>query len=311
MANYYTGSVSSFEDLHTALVNGCVDNGWSWSDSILSKGLAFVRPYVSTTETANTGMGLLLEVGTGSSGAAITGGSGCIPRLGRANAGLEAVTWPAIYHLFVCSEPDEVFMVLQFNVDRHYWLAFGSSARQQGPWVSASSYGGYYNSSYPKIVITEDAGGSYSYPGNHSGLIFWESGGTNGGNFLYRCQAVYSGIDGDWAGASVGTSVGAISALYGAAPLIQRSPSAWNQESVLVPIHVYQRRPENFWSLVLSVRHARYVRIDNYVPGQVITLGSDQWMVFPAYRKNASVRNGGSYIDHTGTFGWAIRYLPG
>ena len=65
---------------------------------------------------------------------------------------------------------------------------------------------------------------------------------------------------------------------------------------------------ENKVRLVLEVRNARYMRIGNNDPEQVITLGPDRWKVFPFLRKNASVPDGGSVIDHSGTFGWAIRY---
>ena len=86
------------------------------------------------------------------------------------------------------------------------------------------------------------------------------------------------------------------------------SPSAWNGESVLVPIQVITSRPSNLWSLVGELTHARYVRLDNLEPGQLITLGPDRWKVYPFYRKDATARDGGDGIDHTGTLGWAIRY---
>jgi hypothetical protein len=33
-------------------------------------------------------------------------------------------------------------------------------------------------------------------------------------------------------------------------------------------------------------------------------------MIFPWYRKYSATRDGGTNIDHTGTFGWAIKYEP-
>ena len=103
-------------------------------------------------------------------------------------------------------------------------------------------------------------------------------------------------------------AVNSVHAIGSAAPHIERSPSAWNGESPLLPIQAYVWRASAKCSLVVDMRHARYLRIDNYEPGQIITLGGDSWKVYPFYRKASSARNGGIGIDHTGTFGWAIRY---
>ncbi len=91
-------------------------------------------------------------------------------------------------------------------------------------------------------------------------------------------------------------------------PLISRQPSAFSSEAIFLPIQIAVPRASNKTSIVADVKNARYLRIDNYEPGQILTLGNDKWMVFPFHRKNITARNGGDYIDHTGTFGWVIRY---
>lgn len=68
---YYTGAANNFGDLQTALLTACTANGWTLADGILSKGLAFVRPYISSTLTITEGPGLLIEGGTGKSGSGI------------------------------------------------------------------------------------------------------------------------------------------------------------------------------------------------------------------------------------------------
>jgi len=62
----------------------------------------------------------------------------------------------------------------------------------------------------------------------------------------------------------------------------------------------------------VDLQNARTLRVDNYDPGQIITLGDDQWRIYPFYRKNADQRDGttSSGGDHSGTMGWAIRYDP-
>ena len=309
-ANYYTGSVSSFAGLLTAMTTGCAAHGWSWDGTILSKSGLFIRPYVSTAEASSEGAGLLAELGTGRSGSAITGGSGCIPRLGRPGGGLEAVVWPATYHLFVFDDPSEVFLVLQFNVNRHYWMAFGASAINGGPWISATAGKGYTASTASSLSIAANSGGSSS-SANRSGLPFWKStAGPNTAPVSFS-ETVRSQVDAEWGGFASGNGVGFLNGVLSTIPMNQRLPSNWNQAAVLLPINVYQRRASDFWSMVLSVRNARYVRVDYYEPGQIITLGHEQWMIFPGYRKDLANRDGPSTSgDHTGTMGWAIRYQP-
>lgn len=308
MSNYYTGSVVSFQELLTAMVNGCTQHGWAWDGIILSKAGAFMRPYVSNAEAGSEGMGLLAELGTGRNGNAITGASGAIPRLGRNTAGVEAVVWPATYHLFVFDDPSEVFLILQFNVNRHYFLAFGTSAINDGAWVSATSRRGWINSNAGMQI--SPSGGNSTSVGMSSGLPFWKT--SHGSSSLSsHNEAVRSQLDTEWGGGAMGSAVGFLNGVLATTPMMERSPSNWNQAAVLLPINVYQRRADSFWSLALSIRNARYVRMDYYEPGEIITLGHERWMIFPAYRKDLANRDGNiSGANHTGTMGWAIRYQP-
>ncbi len=58
----------------------------------------------------------------------------------------------------------------------------------------------------------------------------------------------------------------------------------------------------------LQFENAKFIRINNYEPEQLIVLGNDKWMVFPFYKKNSESLGGTGISDHTGTFGWVIRY---
>lgn len=304
MANYYTGSVNSFADLRTALMNACTDNGWSESSGVLSKGGAFVRLYTASTTTTTEGTGLLAELGTGQSGASVTGTSGgAIPRLGGgSSAAMPDVTFAAQYFIFVHTDPDEVYCLLRFDVVRHYYLSFGNGGIEGGIWAAGTMIRGWQSVS---IDISSGAGGS-SGSRRTAGIPFWESTVYNGAAASANA-IVRSNLDVEWPFGQGSTSVGRITAILAAAPHIAYTPNAWNGDAPLIPITVYQNRAENKRSLVLQLQHARYLRIDNYESGDIITLGADKWMVFPGYVKNASARNGG--IDHTGTFGWAVRYI--
>lgn len=313
--SYYTGSANNYSDVLTALVSACTANGWTWADSILSKGGAFVRPYVSTTTTNTEGPGLLIEGGTGKSGSAITGASACVPRMGRPGTSTKFVadSWPATYHIFAFENPDEVFVILNFNIDCHYFLAFGVSdvpgIGGTGLWVSGTARRGYGTVSEGTtiqgfIMSAADGGTIGSSNSAYSSGFLWNSSRSTDAS-LNR-DAIHFG--GSWAGAANGTASGAFNAIFPAVPHIGRLPNAWNNESPLIPIQGHVWAASSKCSLAVDVRNARYVRLDNYEPGQIVTLGSDRWKVFPFYKRNVASRDAGNYIDHTGTFGWAIRY---
>jgi len=79
---------------------------------------------------------------------------------------------------------------------------------------------------------------------------------------------------------------------------------------VLLPIRAYKIRPSSKVSLIGDLENARYMRIDNYAPGEVFNLGAERWKALPWHQKNATPagRSGGDGLTHTGTLGWAIRY---
>jgi len=316
---YYTGAANNFGDLQTALLTACTANGWTLADGILSKGLAFVRPYISSTLTITEGPGLLIEGGTGKSGSTLSGAAAIKPRLGVPGASVlyAPIVWPATYHLLVFTDPVEVYLVLNFNVMYHYWLAFGVSNTPglsgTGLWLSGSTSRGYRTSPAASngFAITPTSGrygfSMDSVPANISAAPFWSTESGAGDNA--HPDTIHTGLDGTgWSTGADGREQGSFNAILAAGPLVGRSPSRWNSDSPLIPIKGYLGRPSSKFSLVLDLQNARYIRLDTYEPGDLITLGEDRWKVFPFYLKNSGLPDGGQGIAHTGTFGWAIRY---
>lgn len=320
---YYTGAANSFTDLLTALLDACVANGWALEDGILIKGAAFVRPYVSSSMTNTEGPGLIIEGGTGKSGMNLTGTTNCRPRLGPPGslAAFPVVTWPASYHIFVFTDPDEIYVVLNFDISKIYWLAFGVSdvpgLQGTGLWLAGTSRRGYGTGGGGGFSISATGGGGNLVTvadQTSAAGIFCQS---NRSGDSVNSDSIHGGFDGQgWNGSAgsgnipngVTTAQNAFSAWEFCAPLTARSPSSWNQDTPLIPIKSYVKRPSLKVSLAVDLRNARYVRVNNYELGDIITLGSDQWMVFPFFLKNSDVPDGGLDLGHSGTFGWAIRY---
>lgn len=310
---YYTGTVADYKQLLDILSARCVDHGWTWTNGILSKGKAFLKIFVSDASQSvsiDPGSGIVIQGGTGQAGESLINPSIQRGRLGRPGPinNYKAVTWPAIYHLHIAQNPDEVFLILNFDILYHYWLAFGVSdvagLSGTGLWFHGFSagYAGQY--SYGGFSMSTTSGSIDSDSVTTSGFLCARTNYSADRSSL----AIHTGLDGiDWYGYASAQSVGSFSAWESLAPLPEHSPSSWNQDAALLPIHGYVGRSEYKRSCALMVRNARYIRVDNYEVGDTITLGSDVWSVYPFYCKNASVRDGGNGVDHSGTFGWAIR----
>lgn len=297
---YYSGVASNMSGLRQALIDACVADGWDWnsSQSVLSQGAAFLHVPAATADF----LGIVGRTSATSGNAPNAVGLGTFGTV----SGAHPMGFPAAYEVFVFDR--EVYLVANTEGDRYQWVAFGVSTVDglpgTGMWVggsrSATTPGTITNFGIGITPNSGGAGGSTSV----SPALAWT---TVFNDVRKRNFWVHSDLDGQgwWlAQALNGNPVGVACA----APLVGLLPSNWNSEAVLLPIRAYKIRPQSKISLTVDLEHARYTRVDNYQPGQVIAIGPDRWKVFPWYRKNAAARNGGGGIDHTGTLGWAIRY---
>lgn len=293
---YYSGQISSFNDLLNIFVSICQNHGWVWSNSILSKNECYLRLIASETGITATG-------GTGQSGATLLNESFVMPRLGQPASAVNLPNFPADYHVFIFS--DEVYLQLKFNIDYFYYLAFGKSdipMPEAGLWIIATSCEKLSTSTTGGVSVTATSGGSTpSGATSTATLPFWNITTFSSNN---NNSVISHGFDEEiWSSRNK-------RAVYSSSltPLQQRQPSNWSQETILLPINVFVERPSSKQSMVCQFKNSRFLRIDNFEPEQILTLGNEQWIVFPFYRKNSAARDGGSPIDHSGTFGWAIRY---
>lgn len=292
---YINGSTTTLDGLRTALFDACTSNGWTLSGSVLHKGSVYVQILVQ-------GAYLTIQGATGIDGSNNPTGLGPFYSRIGAVAG-QALTWPMAYQIFIGTNPDEVYLVVNYNVDFFQYLAFGVSSVSgipgTGAWYSASVT---QTSQY--VSIFPYGGAQPGYNQSAPPALFHLTNSDSAG--VLQNSFIHHGFDsGAWSGSLYANSANAISA---AQPHMQRLPNAWNSEGVLLPIQAYFARPSSKVSLVADLAHARYTRIDNYDPGQVVTLGPDRWKVFPWYRKNVSARDGGSNINHSGSMGLAVRY---
>lgn len=294
---YYTGSANDMAAVRDALVNACTGEGWAWNGDtgLLSKSPSFLRlqlvdGYLQLTGRTSAAAGdapHVVQMGPFSASAFV-------------ESPLPLLTYPLKYELFVFAQ--EVYCVINYSVDVYQWCAFGQSTVQglpgTGMWVGASAADTLTNYVYG-VNLTPVSGGSAANSYYFCPALFWST------DAAMQESMVHSNLDGrGWL--PVDSESYAAVGISAAQPLIGLLPNTWSSEAVLLPIRAYQTRPSNKISMTADLQHARYTRIDHYSPGQVITIGSDRWKILPFFRKNSAQRNGGS--NHTGTFGWAIRY---
>lgn len=310
---FVSGSANSVGDLLTALQDACVSNGYTLSGSVLRKGALYLRATVS---------GGLLKIlgGTGIDGSnQLTGAAPAAVQLGATVGVPPVVSWPVSYSIHVLSNPDEVYLVVNSDVDQYHWLAFGLNAAA-GITGSGVWYGGTESELAPALA-TKSIYIQPVMPASGEGpqscaALFWTAGNNN-----YRTvnAFIHHNLDSvGWSGggttfstvAGDGSAVagGPANASRGVEVTVQRQPNAWNSDAVLLPIRPLVPRASLKCSQIGELTHARYIRVTNYDPGEVIPLGSDRWRVYPWLRKNTATPNAGSNVTHSGTLGWAIRY---
>lgn len=286
---YATGSAVDLAALLTAIRTACTSNGWTLSGEVLHKGAIFIR----TQEVTGT---LTFLGGTGIDGSNVLTGAG--PAIVRMRPFADAFTFPMQYEVHINTGPDEVYVVTTYNVDCYQWAAWGVSdvagITGTGVWYGATQ------SAINNFDVVIQIPGGDTNPGIWLPPVLF---GANSGND--QNTFIHHDLDGSgWNPVGGGSHP---KAWLVAGTLLGILPSAWNSETVLVPIQVWvDRASGNKVSLAADVAHARYLRNDFHDGGDIITLGADQWKVYPWLRKNASQRNGGS--QHSGTFGWAVRY---
>ena len=294
---YYSGTAANLTALRTALLTHAQADGWTLTGDVLSKA----GVYFQIKETANNITCLGCESNAVASPAPGVVSIGRI--FERSGYTTREMSFPCTYEVFGFTQ--EIYLVANYNVDSYQWMAFGKTGVPgvpgQGGWCCATLGPLDSTLATDAITITTDMAGNYF---GTSAAMFW---GTSGAYPAPRNGWANTWLDGHgWT--YKGTINDLAIGINHAKPLIGCQPSAWNSEATLLPIRCIKERPLYKSSLVVDLENARHFRIDNYTAGDILTIGSDKWKLFPWYRKNSTSRNGGTNINHTGTFGWAIRY---
>ena len=309
---YTTGTFSGLTNLKTLIESAAVTAGWTLSSGWLSKGIN----NVSITATST----LLTITGANSS-------TGSVEPAGyNFYMGLLAGATVNAYHIVTNTNPEMVICVVQHDTNRVQMLMFGNlkkvndSAYVGGNffWASneancntiyTSPYPYYYYSDVQDFAVTGGTYGirvCYNKPG---WAVPFCTKGTLGSNpamgIHLKINSKIWNID--------HTLINYTEETHAA---LSRSPNAYNGQAHLIPMNLHVLMASSLYEYIGYIEYIRFIRIDNYNLGDTITLGSDQWKVFPWCQKDVTNRNGtnnaglsgGSTTAGTsGTFGFAIK----
>lgn len=307
---YYSGQVASYQELLNVLVAACVEQGWIWADGILSKNNVSIKFQVNNTPAESNGPGLIAQIGTGQSGSNLINPATSKQRIGKiSSAGWGAIfDFPLIYNIHIQNNAlDEVYCVINHSVDTYQYLAFGHfNSLDYGAWISATTGLRYSSETANRIVLTPSFDGP-TWVYSKVRAIFWMLYVDSYSSSQTVSEVVWDQQNNIWLNDAPqrGVELSAYLEIHG---LIQRQPSNWSSNAILLPINIYTKKNPQKNSLIFSLFNARYIRIDNYEPDQIINLNGDRWKVYPFYKKNINDRDNIYSGGHSGTFGWAIRY---
>lgn len=315
---YITGSAASFADLKTAIENACTANGWTLSSGILSKNGCFFQ---LVADTLGGYAQLKIFGGTSQTGTTLNGQPPSNYGAKICSNNGNVISFPINYEIHLFTNPDEVYCIINYNSDFYQQLSFGKSdvpgIGGTGAWFTGAkrsdqtltdgtNYGFkvFMSPNWPENV------GTSPYDGYGCGLFF--DNPAQGGS--YYPSFIHTGLDATpWRSGQSGSS--ALTGYRGAGTqvgsLLMQLPNLYNNANVLLPIKPVALRSSGGVTIIANPKNARYLRIDNVVPGEIITFGAEQWKCYPFYRKNSTVRNGVGWstgASHSGTFGYAIRY---
>lgn len=314
-SDYSSGSASSFADVLTALNTFLLANGWASAAAtgggrIFTKGTTVARVRSDDTPGAET---LFLVGATGSSGGNLT--APAPNEVCMRSAAPVLIVFPVTYEFYVDDTPDEVYAIISYGGNKYQHLHFGKSdipgIGGTGMWFSGSQRD---DNNDNRVYMQLNFQYAQTGIGGQALGYFIDQTNAKPANFVHCAlegsAAWRAGAAGSY---SPGTAAGYLIGQDHLAGLLQALPSWYNESEVLLPIYAALLRTDGTRTIVAVMRHARFLRIDNVTPGDLITYGSEQWKAYPLYAKNLVERNGVPWFtgaDHSGSWGVAIRY-PG
>jgi len=302
---YATSSIADLASLLTFIRDTCTLNGWTLSGNVLHKGDTYVEVMLDGS------VGVRILGGNGKDGSNLLTTPGPQYAYFGTIAGIP-LTYPMTCDIHINTAPDEVFVVINYSTSYYSLMAWGKSdvpgLTGTGNWYHANRTPQQGSREYQCSPAGIDTQTNFGVNVDGCPLFHVYTGAPGGNSSGTNNSFIHGDVDsGGWHG-NTGSSNMASSNRF-LSPLIAYSPNLWSGEALLIPFPVYMPRSSGSkQTLVADLKHIRHIRIDNIVPGDIITLGPDDWKVYPWFRKDITERDGGAENTHSGTLAYALRY---
>lgn len=304
---YLSVDVNSATDLKAAIESFAQTNGWTLSSGVLSKNGCYVSISVAAVNDLRI---------VGAKNGNFSGFDQSYTKR------IHISTWPsrATVHLFGFSNPDTIWMTMNYDVVKFHHMGFGNLIKY-GNWGGGQWNHGqhtmYAESIDTKCFATLGLSGRTGYRAGACTGFFadcvdsdgWDSGYIENTPTHLECDIrgriweppyADNGNDKFWTFRFL-------------TPIHYKNPNVFNSQTLLSPFQIWLRASDGFLQCLGHVDHIRWVKLTNYNPGDVITLGSDQWKLFPWCVHDVNWPDGHSvsYSEQwssTGVLGCAVKY---
>lgn len=299
---YETGSTTGNADLVAKLAVFAQANGWSYGTCSgghfsLSKNGVFVS-------VAYDSSNIYLMGNTGYS-------SGSTWNTQPGNSGFTSTTnfmsgTHKAYHFFAGDTYIYAVVEVSTNIFRHFnfGLLTKYGTYDGGQFVNGTRWG-------ISSAFSDWQGGAANYPYHQYHIAPFDDRGIN----VYSKNHVRADINGFtnkyWDINAANQSSNARSVVRASLGLLDglgpRGVNMFNLRTILLPIYVDVIRSAGLYSCIGQAPDCRYVNMFLYNPGQLITIGSDEWMIFPLCQKTSTWDNNTSTVQSSAYMGLAYK----
>jgi len=320
MAIYETGTATNPSDLVSKMIVFAEAQGWTVSSQTTTPTL---YPGSNTPGRVFSKGTLVFGIGWSSNGIYVCGATGV-----NGSANWNAQTGSTItnstgvcswanempgpyqsYHFFAGTNPDYFHIVVELGAGIFRHIVFGSLVKQ-GTYTGGAYYGATYWAFGPVSNVYYQNSVESTY--HHVPFDVWSN------VFVRERWGVRADIDGatnKWfhvANTSPNRARGFVRNSGFGESLWKRSPSDFNQLTPLIPIPVMvERSSGSLFSPIGYAPDMRFLNITNFAPKDVLTIASDEWMIFPFVQKSFDLSGASStqstLPSNSGLYGFAYK----
>lgn len=295
---YETGSASDPADLLTKLITFASANGWTVNTPTSGKVFVNGQVVVGVKDQADTldARGAITYA-AGSAWDAQTNNSGVTH---QCDIGAGPYT---AYHFYATVELSKpllaVILEKSAGIFRHFIL------------TDLIKYGTYTGGVFTDSVNWADNAGNANQPDGNAHRVIADTNPSN--NPHGHVWIDYDAKTNNWQPLTVANSSIDVDECAGSVrlngisnELVVKGFCRFNERVIGVPIELFANRSSSLRSIIGRVPNMRAINILSFSPGELVTIGTDTWQVFPIVARTATWGSG-STTPSSGPYGYAYK----